>query len=143
MSAEAFLDTNILLYAIARDDPRTATAEALLASGGVISVQVLNEFAAVARRKLGLSWDEIAEALSAIRALCGPVEPVTVEVHDTALRIAERQGYHVYDASIIATALQAQCRILYSEDMQDGQMIDGLTIRNPFAGGLGLPGHDR
>ncbi|WP_343714883.1 PIN domain-containing protein [Inquilinus sp.] len=132
MSAEAFLDTNILLYAIARDDPRTAAAEALLAAGGVISVQVLNEFAAVARRKVGLSWDEIAEAVSAIRALCGPVEPVTVEVHEAALRIADRYGYHIYDASIIATALRAQCRILYSEDMQGGQAIEGLTIRNPF-----------
>jgi len=133
MSAEAFLDTNILLYAIARDDPRTATAEALLASGGVISAQVLNEFAAVARRKLGLSWNEVAEALSAIRTLCKPVEPVTVETHEAALHIADRHGYHIYDASIIAAALQAQCRILYSEDMQDGRTIDGLTIRNPFA----------
>jgi predicted nucleic acid-binding protein len=132
MSAEAFLDTNILLYAIARDDPRTATAEALLAAGGIISVQVLNEFAAVARRKLGLPWDEIAEALSAIRALCGPVEPVTVETHEAALRIADRYGYHIYDASIIATALRARCRTLYSEDMQGGQAIEGLTIRNPF-----------
>jgi predicted nucleic acid-binding protein len=132
MNAEAFLDTNILLYAIARNDPRTTTAEVLLAAGGMISVQVLNEFVAVARRKLGLSWDEIAEALSAIRTLCGPVEPVTIETHEAALRIAERHGYHVYDASIIAAALRAQCRILYSEDMQDGQRIDGLTIRNPF-----------
>jgi len=133
MSAEAFLDTNILLYAVARDDPRTGIAEALLAAGGVISVQVLNEFAAVVRRNFGLSWDEIAEALSAIRALCGPVEPVTVEIHEAALRIADRYGYHIYDAAIIATALRARCRILYSEDMQGGQAIEGLTIRNPFA----------
>ncbi|WP_225770734.1 PIN domain-containing protein [Inquilinus sp. Marseille-Q2685] len=132
MSAEVFLDTNILLYAIARDDPRAATAEALLAAGGMISVQVLNEFTSVARRKLGLSWDEVTEALSAIRALCAPAAPVTVETHEAALRIAERQGVNVYDALIIAAALQAKCRILYSEDMQDGHTIDGLTIRNPF-----------
>jgi len=133
MAADAFLDTNILLYAIAQDDGRSTVAEALLASGGVISVQVLNEFASVGRRKLGMSWDEIGEALSAIRALCPPVAPITVETHDAALGIAARLGLNLYDALIVASALQSGCRTLFSEDMQDGQSIDGLTIRNPFA----------
>ena len=113
-------------------DARAAVAEGLLAAGGNISVQVLNEFAAVARRKLKMSWQEIGEALGAVRALCEPPVPLTVEMHDLALRIAERHGYNIYDALILAAALGVGCELLYSEDMQDGQTIDALTIRNPF-----------
>ena len=132
MSDKVFFDTTILVYAISEGDARTATAERLLASGGTLSVQVLNEFAAVAKRKLKMSWTEIAEALDAARALCESPVPLTVEVHDAALRIAERYGYHIYDSVILAAALEAGCDVLYSEDMQDGQQIDSLTIRNPF-----------
>jgi predicted nucleic acid-binding protein len=133
MRAERFFDTTILIYAIARDDVRTSVAEELLAEGGLLSVQVLNEFVAVARRKLSMGWDEIKEALEAIRALCGPPTALTVDTHDQALRIAERYGFQIYDSLIVAAALEAGCTTLYSEDMQDGQSIDTLTIRNPFA----------
>lgn len=132
MSDKVFFDTTILIYAISEGDARTSTAERLLASGGSLSVQVLNEFAAVAKRKLRMSWTEIAEALDAARALCESPLPLTIEVHDAALRIAERYGYHIYDSLILAAALDAGCDVLYSEDMQDGQQIDSLTIRNPF-----------
>jgi predicted nucleic acid-binding protein len=132
MSDKVFFDTTILIYAISEGDARTSTAERLLASGGSLSVQVLNEFAAVAKRKLKMSWTEIVEALDAARALCELPLPLTVEVHDAALRIAERYGYHIYDSLILAAALDAGCDVLYSEDMQDGQQIDSLTIRNPF-----------
>ncbi len=94
-----------------------------------IIVQVLNEFASVAARKLGMSWVEIQEILSQARAVC-PVEPITVEVHDCGLRLAERYGLPVYDAMIVASALIAGCTTLYSEDMQDGQVIDDqLALR--------------
>ncbi len=132
MSGKVFLDTTVILYAISAGDPRAVKAESLLASGGKISVQVLNEFVAVARRKLNMPWREITETLEAIRALCGPPAPLTVEIHDAALRIAERYGYHIYDALILSAALDAGCGLLYSEDMQDGDKIDSLTIRNPF-----------
>jgi predicted nucleic acid-binding protein len=132
MSGKVFFDTTILIYAISEGDARTSTAEQLLAAGGNLSVQVLNEFAAVAKRKLKMSWNEIAEALDAARALCDHPLPLTVEIHDAALRIAERYGYHIYDSLILAAALDAGCDVLYSEDMQDGQKIDSLTIRNPF-----------
>jgi len=133
MSAKAFFDTNVLIYSVAEDDARSQTAEALLASGGVISVQVLNEFAAVARRKLEMSWPDITEALAAIRILCPSPVAITIDTHDAALRIAEQYGYHIYDALVAAAALQANCDTLYSEDLQDGQIIDSqLTIRNPF-----------
>ncbi|HEY0797447.1 MAG TPA: PIN domain-containing protein [Acidisarcina sp.] len=100
--------------------------------GGCLSVQVLNEFAAVARRKLKMSWPEIEESLRAIRDLCEPPWPLTVETHELALEIAERYGDHIYDALILSAALAAACNALYSEDMQHDQKIDSLTIRNPF-----------
>jgi predicted nucleic acid-binding protein len=128
----AFFDTNVLIYAFAKDDRRAKIAETLLAGGGVIGVQTLNEFVAVAARKLGMPWEEILKALSALRELCPSPVPFTVKTHDAALRIAGRYGYHIYDSLVIAAALEARCRTLFSEDMNDGQTIDGLTIRNPF-----------
>ncbi len=128
-----FFDTNLLVYAIGQQDARTPTAEALLARGGLISVQVLNELAAVAHRKLRMSWPDVMEALEAIRILCPNPVPITVEMHDAALRLAGQYGFHIYDALIVAAALEADCATLYTEDLQSGQVIDGrLTILNPF-----------
>jgi predicted nucleic acid-binding protein len=133
MSDKAFFDTNVFVYAIIQDDPRSDHAEELIAQGGTVSVQVLSEFAAVARRKTKMPWVEIRRALDGIKVLCPDPLPLTLDTHQEALAIAERYGYKIYDALIVASALEARCTILYSEDMQDGQMIDGkLTIRNPF-----------
>jgi predicted nucleic acid-binding protein len=132
MSAKPFFDTAILIYSISADDPRAAIAEKLLAAGGFISVQVLNEFAAVARRKLNMSWEQISEALYAVRVLCEPPIALSVNTHDAALKIAAQHGYHIYDALILAAALDEDCDLLYSEDMQNGQRLGTLTIRNPF-----------
>lgn len=133
MSAKAFFDTNILIYAFAQGDPRTIAAEALLAGGGTISVQILNEFVAVALRKLAMPWEEVLESLAAVRTLCLPPVPLTVETHEAALKVARQYGYRIYDSLVVAAALQAGCDTLYSEDLQDGQVIGALTIRNPFA----------
>ncbi|MBT9330000.1 PIN domain-containing protein [Acidipila sp. 4G-K13] len=95
MGTKVFFDTSVLIYAFAQNDARTAEAEKLLAAGGRISVQVLNEFTAVARRKLGMSWRETAEALEAVRALCEPAEPLTLGIHLAGLQIARR--YRVSD----------------------------------------------
>ncbi len=127
-----FFDTNVIVYAFGRDDPRTAAAVRLLAGGGVIGVQTLNEFVAFAVRKLRMPWRDVLEALRAIRVICPSPVSLTLQVHEDALRIAGRYGYHIYDSLVIAAALDASCRTLYSEDMQDGQTIEGLTIRNPF-----------
>ena len=132
MSGRSFFDTTILIYAISSEQPRAAMAEKLLADGGWISVQVLNEFAAVARRKLDMSWEETREALLAIRALCETPTPLSIETHQAALEIAPRYGYQIYDALILAAALESHCDILYTEDMQNGQSIGPLIIRNPF-----------
>ena len=133
MPAKVFFDTNVLIYALAGNDPRSERSELLLSSGGIISVQVLNEFVSVARRKLKMSWDEVREALDAIRVLCPSPIPITVQTHESALQISEQYGYEIYDALIIAAGLSAKCGTLFSEDLQDGQKIKGsLTIRNPY-----------
>ena len=132
MNDKPFLDTNVVLYAFRQDDARGPAAEAVLAGGGILSVQVLNEFVAVARRKLNRTWKEVRRALDILRVFCPQPVPLTVETHERAVRIAERHGYSIYDSLIIAAALEAGATTLYSEDMRDGQKIDGLTIRNPF-----------
>jgi predicted nucleic acid-binding protein len=133
MPASPFFDTNVLIYSIAENDRRSDVAESLLAAGGVVSVQVLNEFVATARRKLEMSWDEIVEALGAIRVLCPSPVAIAFETHDSAIRIAQTYNFHIYDALVVASALEAGCDTLYTEDLQDGQLIDDrLTVRNPF-----------
>ena len=131
MSAD-FADTNVVLYLL--DDGRKADrAEAILAQRPRISVQVLNEAMVNCRRKAGLTWDETGAFLAGIRALC-PVEDVTLETHDVGRALAERYGLSVYDAMIVAAALLAGCTTLWSEDMQDGLLVEGrLRIANPFA----------
>ncbi len=131
MSAiKPFFDTNVLLYLLAEDD-RADIAESLLGQGGTISVQVLNEFASVASRKLRMGWPEIREILATIQSICSIV-PVGVEIHDDALDLCERYGFSFYDAAILAAAIQARCDVVYSEDMQDGQTIGNVIIKNPF-----------
>lgn len=132
MSDKAFFDTTVLVYSVSAEDRRTGIAEKLLAVGGFVSVQVLNEFVSVCKAKLKMPWKEIKEALGAVRALCEPVVPLGLETHEHALEIAEQTGYHIYDALIVAAALRAGCTVLYSEDMQDGRKVGALTIRNPF-----------
>jgi predicted nucleic acid-binding protein len=132
-SPKTFFDTNVLLYAVALDDPRNARAEELLSSGGRISVQILNEFVSVARRKLLMPWSDVTEAAATFRELCPSPLAITIAIHEAALKIAEKHGFGIYDALVIAAALESECPVLYSEDFQDGQTIDGqLTIRNPF-----------
>ena len=133
--ADAFFDTNVLLYLLSGDGSKADRAEALVAVGGIISVQVLNEFASVASRKLGMSWHEIREILETIRAVCR-VEPMGLEAHDLGLALAERYGFSIYDGTILASAQLAGCRVVFTEDLQHGQVIDErLKIINPFSTG--------
>lgn len=130
---DEFLDTNILIYAFT-SDPRAVIAEQLLARGCVTSVQGLNEFANVARRKLGMSWEEIRDALAAIRTLAKAILPVDLAAHSNALALAERYEFSFFDALMLASALQGGCVTFWSEDMQNGTVINGrLRIANPFA----------
>lgn len=126
------LDSNVLVYAFTTDS-RAHVAQALLERGCFVSVQGLNEFANVARRKLGMPWEEVRIALDAIRTLCRDVLPIDTRTHEEGLRIAERYGCTIFDALVIAAALGAGCDILHSEDVHDGMVIDErLRIANPF-----------
>ena len=129
---KSFFDTNVLLYLISEDNHKADRAEEIIAMGGIISVQVLNEFASVAIRKLGMAYDEIRDTLGTIKAIC-QIMPLTVDTHDQGLDIAERYGFSLYDSMIVSAALQSGCSVLYSEDMQNGQEINTqLIITNPF-----------
>jgi predicted nucleic acid-binding protein len=127
-----FFDTNVLLYLLSGDAAKADRAEQLLARGGVISVQALDEFAAVTRGKFGMALSEIGDILSSIRSLC-KVVPLDVETHQKGLQLAQRYGFSVYDAMIVAAALLCGCRVLVTEDLNNGQRLeDRLTIYNPF-----------
>ena len=131
-AAESFIDTNVLLYLLSEDPAKANRVEELLAQPNVISVQVLNEFSAVARGKLAMPWSEIREVLAVIRVACH-VEPLTVETHDRGLDVAERLRLSIYDAMIVASALHAGCRTLYTENLQRHQLISRqLRVVNPF-----------
>lgn len=129
---DRFIDTNVLLYLFSGDEAKADRAERELAAGGVVSIQVLNEFASIALRKLRFSFLEIREVLATIQAVCR-VEPMTATTHDLGLQVAERYGISVYDAMIVASALLGDCKILLSEDLQDRQVFEGkVEVRNPF-----------
>jgi predicted nucleic acid-binding protein len=129
---DAFFDTSVLFYLLSNDAGRADRVEALLAQRGVISAQVLNEFAAVALRKLGLPIRAIKEILDTVRAVCA-VEPVTAATHDRGLEVCERYKFSFYDSVLVAAALIAGSKVLYSEDLQHGQVIDKrLRVVNPF-----------
>jgi len=131
MSGE-FVDTNVVLYLL-DGGHKADRAEALLAQGPRISVQVLNEATVNCRRKAGLSWEETGAFLSGIRALC-PVEDLTLQTHEVGRALSERYGLSVYDAMIVAAALIAGCTTLYTEDMHGGLLVEGqLRLVNPFA----------
>lgn len=129
---DSFFDTNVLVHIASGDPVKADRAEAIIGKGGMVSVQVLNELANVARRKMRLSSPEIRSFLSVLRSLLS-VQPVTVATHETGLALAERYNLSTYDAMIVASALHADCKTLWSEDMQHGMAFDeGLRIVNPF-----------
>jgi predicted nucleic acid-binding protein len=128
----SFFDTNVLVYVASDDSVKADQAERAIADGGAISVQVLNELANVARRKMRMSWSDTNAFLSMLRGLLA-VHPITIETHETGLALAERYSLSLYDAMIAAAALHAGCDTLWSEDMQHGMAFDeGLLIVNPF-----------
>ncbi len=133
MATPPLLDTNVLIYAFS-DDRRGERARQLLTEPFVVSVQALNEFANVVRRKRGYSWAETRGALSDVVTMAQGVLALDHKAHLRGLDIAERFGLSTYDALMLAVADLAGCTICLSEDMQDGLLIDGnLAVRNPFA----------
>jgi predicted nucleic acid-binding protein len=131
MSAADFFDSNVLLYLASGDAAKAARAENLLADRGVVSVQVLDEFASVAGRKFAMTMDEIRDVLAAVRAVC-TVVVADIDTHTQGLDIAERYKFSVYDSMLVSAALKAGCTTFFTEDLHHGQKIGGLTVRNPF-----------
>ncbi len=137
MSDKVFFDTNILVYSFGsreskgRDERRDAAQELLIA-GGRVSVQVLNEFVQVCRNKISWDWPRILESLHVVQELCGRALPMTFETHESALGLCRRYGFHIYDSLILATAIESRCSMVYSEDLQHGQTVEGVRIANPF-----------
>lgn len=134
MSGKIFLDTNIVVYLYSGDEPeKQAAALSLIEQNNpVISTQVLSELANTLSRKFGLSYDVVAKAVAEVRDAC-IVVPVMPDTIAQALGLAQVYKYSYYDSLILAAALSAGCETLATEDMQHGQLIEGvLTIRNPF-----------
>ena len=127
-----FLDTNVLVYAQG-EGPKAEIARRAILDGGTISVQVLNECASVLRRKFHLEWDAIEAVVEDVCTALGAVRPLDVSTHTEALDLARTHGINFYDALILASALEAGCEVLLTEDLQAGRRIAGLTIVNPFA----------
>lgn len=127
-----FLDSNVPLYLLSSDSRKADVAERLVTAGGMASVQVLNELAAVLLGKWHVEWPLVRELLAAVRATCG-IGVATLAVHERALDLAQRDGLGIHDATIVATALEAGCPILYSEDLQHGRVFDRrLRVVDPF-----------
>jgi predicted nucleic acid-binding protein len=131
-----FFDTNVLVYAFLDVEKRERALE-ILAEGGVISAQVLNEFTHVAHKKRRRSWPDIEAALGVIRDWFRDIVPITSGTHAGAVTLARDHGLAFYDALILAAAIEAGCETLYSEDFQHGRRFGDLTIVNPFLGGAG------
>lgn len=128
-----FFDSNTLLYSAGSDLAKAKRSDVLLARGGWVSVQVLNEIASVSQRKMHHDWRQTHDLLTLVRTLT-QVTDLSVELHERGLELAERYLLSVYDAMIVAAALETGCDTLYSEDMHHGLVVDGrLTIVNPFA----------
>lgn len=130
---KAFIDTNILVYTTT-SEAKKQQAVACLRRGSVTSVQVLNEFVHVARRKLHRDWPQIDLAIGLFRASLDDVLPLTLDTHIGALSLAREHRLPVYDALIIASAIEGGCDVLFSEDMQQGRRFGRLVVSNPFLG---------
>lgn len=131
--ARALIDTNVLIYAF-EQGWKAETARAVLASRPYVSVQGLTEFVRNARRKLEMSWTQANAARDIIVDAAAQVIPITLEVHREALRLTERYRLNLFDGQMLAAALAAQCDLFWSEDLQDGLVVDGrLRIVNPFS----------
>ena len=126
-------DTNVAVYAFSPLSGKRHMAEDVLIGAAFVSVQLLNEFAHVARRKMRLNWPEVGAQLARLRESVDEVLPIDAPAHENAIRIASRYMLSVYDSLMLSVALNGGARTFYSEDMQHGLVIDDtLTIVNPF-----------
>ena len=134
MPDKVFIDTNVLIYGYSEDEPdkRQRAIDCVRSGEAWISTQVLNETINVLKRKFSLSYSQIRDAVQELSEGF-PIVLVSVNTIEMALNLAERYQYSYFDSLILASALEAGCQILYSEDLQHGQRIENqLMIVNPF-----------
>lgn len=137
MTARFFADTNIAVYTLDANPARRRAALSVMKTRPVISVQVVNEFLNVALGKMRLPRQTAGRLAAILLRRCEVVD-LTVGMVRTAITLGERYRISHWDALIISAALAAACDKLYSEDLQDGQVLEGrLTVCNPFAPGVG------
>jgi len=129
--SKPFVDSNVVLYLFSSDTVKADRAESLLQSGGLISVQVLNEVVSVCLRKIKMTWEEIDAVLKTLKSTC-EVLPVTLTSHEKAVELAKRFQISLYDANIVSTAILCGADTLFSEDMQNGMSMESVTVVNPF-----------
>ena len=129
--AKPFIDSNVVLYLFSSDKLKADRTESLLQSGGLISVQVLNEVASVCLRKLKMTWEDVDAVLETLKSTC-EVLPVTLASHEKAVGLVERFQISFYDANIAATAILGGADTLFSEDLQNGMSMESVTVVNPF-----------
>ena len=129
--AKPFIDSNVVLYLFSSDTLKADRAESLLQSGGLISVQVLNEVASVCLRKLKMTWEDVDAVLETLKSTC-EVLPVSLASHEKAVGLVERFQISFYDANIAATAILCGADTLFSEDLQNGMSMESVTVVNPF-----------
>lgn len=127
-----FLDTNVVLYSLDADDRKADIADELVCSGCCLSAQIFNESVEVMRRKWKAPWGRVRSFLEYLESNAIQIEAIALETHQRALDVAEAAGIRIYDALLVAAAEQANCTLLYTEDLAHGQRIGGVTIRNPF-----------
>jgi predicted nucleic acid-binding protein len=129
--AKPFIDSNVVLYLFSSDTVKADRAESLLQSGGLISVQVLNEVASVCLRKLKMTWEDVDAVLETLKSTC-EVLPVSLASHEKAVGLVERFQISFYDANIAATAILCGADTLFSVDLQNGMSMESVTVVNPF-----------
>lgn len=133
MQGKIFIDTNIVIYSLGQESTKAHIAAPLFVGYPTISTQVISETANVASKRLGLSILETRKLITSLEEMCR-VEIISLATIHTALDIRERYGFSWYDSLIVASALNAGCDTLYSEDMHHGQLLNGcLRIVNPFS----------
>ena len=134
MKGNCFIDTNILVYCYTDDEPVKQQKALGIAndSDTFISTQVLTELSNTLKKKFKLDWQAVENVISEVSSDFNVYvnKPATIE---RACQVADKYQYSFYDSLIIAAALSCNCKTLYSEDMQGGQVIENsLTIVNPF-----------
>lgn len=140
MKDKFFLDTNIIVYTFdhtASQKQKIAlnlVDRALINNCGIISYQVIQEFLNVAIKKFAkpMSLNDSSKYLKVVLDKLCKIYP-SIELYKNALEIADDTQYSFYDSLIIAAAIEADCSYLYSEDLKDGHIIEGLKIKNPFS----------